>query len=1040
MANDERIKKLQLLLKDLFQFENNDLDFGIYRIINIKRKEISEFIDKELFDIIKEKIKTVEDNTELQKSLEILKNEIKITFGCDIQEAKTKYAETPKVNEYINKEKELKVADKENEIEEEIYDDIINFFSRYYDKGDFISKRRYSKDNKYAIPYNGEEVYLYWANNDQYYVKTSEDFKNYYFNAGELKVSFKIESEEVDVEKNNIKDEKEKFFIFKDADYDARGKKLVIKFGYRELSEEEKQEISESSDKEKIGKDEVNGYNFTHIQEKIGIYGLSDMQKKHTRIDGEKSDKSELGWHLNKYTTKNTSDYFIHKDLKKFLNQELDFYIKNELLHIDDIDSKQNFDISLKRVRVFKEITLKIIQFLSQIEDFQKKLWEKKKFVISTDYCITLDLIDEKHYSTILKNQVQLEEWKNLYSFDIDEEVKKLKGKLTGQGENDKWKKNEILKQNPTLVLDTKFYDDDFKYQILSEIENLDKKTTGILINSENFQALNLLLNKYKEKIKCCYFDPPYNRGDDEFLYKDGFKHSSWLTMIKQSTRYAHLLLNSDGAFFISCDENEMVNLGSLLQSEFGVNNHFETIIWNKRVPKNDKGIGNIHEYIYLFCPNALLRNALGKSFIMRKDALEEIYAFVDKLKRQKLPLLDAQIKLKEFYSKQGFDRGITLYCELDPNYEIWGKINMSWPNPQTEGPRYEIINPITTKPVPIPKKGWRWIEETFHDKENTDPIYVLPDGCMMKGRIWYSTDVKTQPSSITYLREVESFLLRSVISLKSDGSLMLEQLGLTGGIDYPKPVRLMERIIYSVGEKDGYFLDSFAGSGTTGHAVLTLNKEDNGHRKFILMEMGQYFDSVLKRRILKVIYSDNWKEGKPQDNDGSKSQIIKYQTLEQYEDSLNNIDFKEPNTLAKESKDYKIKYMLEFEAKDNNVFLNLDAIDNPFEYKLKIENKECNIDLIETFNYIAGIDVKSIQRKQNMKVDYVIVKGQRKDKDVIVIWRNKTDGFDPKNDKEFVETEILKEEYDEIFVNGDSLMADAKSVDEILKSNMLVE
>lgn len=242
--------------------------------------------------------------------------------------------------------------------------------------------------------------------------------------------------------------------------------------------------------------------------------------------------------------------------------------------------------------------------------------------------------------------------------------------------------------------------------------------------------------------------------------------------------------------------------------------------------------------------------------------------------------------------------------------------------------------------------------------------------------------------------------------------------------------------------EGKGIVIDYFAGSGTTGHAVLKLNKDDRGNRKFILVEMGQYFDTVLKPRILKVIYSDKWKEGKPQDNDGSKWHIIKYQTLEQYEDSLNNIDFIEPNTLVKESKDYNIKYMLEFESKDNNVFLNLDSLDNPFKYKLKIENRKepSNVDLVETFNYIAGIDVKSIQRMQDKKVDYIIVKGLRNDKDVIIIWRNKNEDFDPKRDKVFVETEILKEEYNEIFVNGNSLIADAKSVDDVLKSNMLVE
>ncbi len=263
----------------------------------------------------------------------------------------------------------------------------------------------------------------------------------------------------------------------------------------------------------------------------------------------------------------------------------------------------------------------------------------------------------------------------------------------------------------------------------------------------------------------------------------------------------------------------------------------------------------------------------------------------------------------------------------------------------------------------------------------------------------------------------------------------------------YPKSVYTVLDCIQSItyNDKKSYILDFFAGSGTTGHAVLKLNRKDNGKRKFFLIEMAQYFETVLKPRILKSIYSDSWKNGIPQKKNGSKKQIIKYQKLEQYEDSLNNIDIIKPNTLALESKDYKIKYMLNFETKDSNVFLNIDLLDNPFDYKLDIEEqnqiKTYNVDLIETFNYLAGIFVDKIIKKQENSVDYIIVKGNREEKKVIVIWRNKNDSFDPKQDKEFVEKKILADdEYDEIFVNGSSLIKKAISLDVIFKKSMLGE
>jgi adenine-specific DNA-methyltransferase len=1012
--NDEKIMELQSIIRKLFQFDNSDLDFGIYRIINIKRKEISEFIDKELFDIINKKIKKLGDNSELKSAVDSLRVDIEESFGCNIEEAKTKYAETPKVKSYIDKEKELKATEKEAEIEGEIYDDIINFFSRYYDKGDFISKRRYSKDNKYAIPYNGEEVYLYWANNDQYYIKTGENFKNYSFKADSLKVKFELVSEEVEVEKGNIKDPEKKSFIFHDANYDADKKLVSVLFGYRGLADEETNAITALTEKKNVGKDEVNTYNLKKINEKIALFGLSDLQKKHIKMDGEKSDKSELEWHLNKYTTKNTTDYFIHKNLKRFLSQELDFYIKNEILHIDDIQSKEIFNSTVNKIKTFKEISLKIIEFLSQVEDFQKMLWEKRKFVISTDYCMTLDYVAEKYYPKILENKAQLEEWMKLYSFDIEKEAKLLKGKLTAQGKSETEKKIEVLKQNPTLVIDTKFYEEDFKYQLISEIDDLDEKTNGILIKSENFQALNLLMNKCRERIQCCYIDPPYNTGGDGFLYKDGFNHSSWLSMMENRLSLFYYLLNEKGVIFSSIDDNENINIRKLFDLIFNENNFVSDLIWRKKTGASDaKGIATITEYVPTYIKNI---EYLEQSFTKNKNSYDP----------NRYALSDEHEKRRGKHYVDNLDRGGIRYSD-SLNYPIkCPDGSITYPNGRTE-----FIN-----------DGWIWTwgkDKLEWGIKNGFIVFKKSESVSSGWRVYYKNYVNVNNKDEFIERSApHKNLILDIIN--TEGTLEINNLFNYKIYKYPKPSRFIKEIISYVCQSK-VVLDFFAGSGTTGHAVLKLNKEDEGNRKFILVEMAEYFDTVLKPRILKVIYSDNWKEGKPLDNNGSKKQIIKYQVLEQYEDSLNNINFAKPNVIAKESKDYKIKYMLEFESKGSNVFLNLDALDNPFEYKLKFEEnnelKEKNIDLVETFNYLAGITVKSIKKVANGPITYVIVKGYRNEKDVIVIWRNKPEGFDPVKDKEFIEKEILKEEYDEILVNGNSLVKGAKSIDEIFKTSM---
>ncbi|MHA1758928.1 MAG: DNA methyltransferase, partial [Promethearchaeota archaeon] len=561
MQNEPRETREILIktLKELFQFDKNDLDFGIYRILNIKRREIKRFIEKDLFEIISSEIKIFDNSNDLSKKLSDLQNEIETTFGCGIEEALNNNPRAPKVLEYMRIKSELEQKGNKVELEEEIFDHLINFFSRYYDNGDFISKRRYSGENSYVIPYNGEEIYLYWANHDQYYIKTAENFRNYTFKAGDWSINFEIAEEDVSIEKANIKDPEKKYFIYHDLK--VVGNNVNIYFGYRGLTDEEKKSILEQSKKKTITRETVNLYNLNEIRGNVLISPIKELYKKHERLDGTISNRTELEWHLDKYTTKNISDYFIHKNLKGFLSRELDFYIKNEILDIDKISSEMDLKRTLKLIKVFKGIALMIIDFLSQIEEFQKRLWEKKKFVLSTDYLITLDYIDEKYYPEILKNSMQLNWWKDILKFEIKTSNKDLEKTLLKYSSTTDNNPINILKAHKTLVINTRFFSTDFKYKILSEIKGLSDKITGLLIHSENFQGLALLSNKYNSKIDLVYLDPPYNTGNDEFIYKDRFKHSSWLSMMNELIKFFPKLGNDMTTFFISIDNNELTHL-----------------------------------------------------------------------------------------------------------------------------------------------------------------------------------------------------------------------------------------------------------------------------------------------------------------------------------------------------------------------------------------------------------------------------------------------------------------------------------------------
>lgn len=440
--------------------------------------------------------------------------------------------------------------------------------------------------------------------------------------------------------------------------------------------------------------------------------------------------------------------------------------------------------------------------------------------------------------------------------------------------------------------------------------------TENIFIEGENLEVLKVLQKSYYGKVKCIIIDPPYNTGNDSFIYPDSFKenkeeyqkrigekdeegylmkegmfrknskdsghyHSNWLSMMYPRLFLAKNLLREDGVIFVHIDDNEVHNLRMIMNEIFGEENFIECINWNKRIPKNDKGIGSIHEYILVFVKDSSLKH----EFLMGKEGIEEIDELLSKLKKKKTPIPEAENEVRKLYNKKGYDRGITLYNSLDSDYRLWGKINMSWPNANTFGPRYEVKHPKTGNAVKIPDRGWRWKEESFNEAAKIvegkyQSIVELHDGSFVCGRIWFDKDENTQPSSINYLDELDKLLLRSIISLKSDGGIEVEKLFEGKSyFSYPKPTSLTKLLLNSIEtNQDDIILDFFAGSGTTAQAVLELNQEDEKQRKFILAQLPEpceqnseaskagfkTISDVSKERIRKVIKSIEQENSKP--------------------------------------------------------------------------------------------------------------------------------------------------------------------------------
>lgn len=365
-------------LREIFQLDRNDLDFGLYRIMNLKSEEVSKFIEEDLLPQVKNGLASyaAEDSVAIKEELDKTVASLRAA-GLPEEQINA----TPKVVELNEK---LKDAFSPEKVENEIYSDLYNFFKRYYSDGDFMSLRRY-KEGVYALPYEGEEVKLHWANADQYYIKSSETLSNYTFKIEGKKIRFEVV--DATTEQNNNNDDKNRRFrLYKGTEEEpknpvsVRNGEFVIAFTYLAT---EGNALTQKNINEEI------------FDELLANPLLANIAEALKRTTSDASRLPILQKHINNFTAKNTFDYFIHKDLRGFLNRELDFFIKNEIMHLDDIENEPAAKVEqyLGKIKVLRTVAHKIIDFLASIENFQKKLWLKKKFVLETNYCITLDRV-----------------------------------------------------------------------------------------------------------------------------------------------------------------------------------------------------------------------------------------------------------------------------------------------------------------------------------------------------------------------------------------------------------------------------------------------------------------------------------------------------------------------------------------------------------------------------------------------------------------------------------------------------------------------
>lgn len=355
------------------------------------------------------------------------------------------------------------------------------------------------------------------------------------------------------------------------------------------------------------------------------------------------------------------------------------------------------------------------------------------------------------------------------------------------------------------------------------------------IIHGDNLEALKALLPEYERKIKCIYIDPPYNTGEESWVYNDNVndpkikkwlhsvvgkegedlsRHEKWLCMMYPRLKLLQKLLSDDGAIFISIDDNELANLKLICDEVFGSTNFITNFIWEKRTNReNRKEISYRHDYILAYRKNRLSPDSSIKLLTMSGEALA----------RYKNPDND--------------HRGL---WKSDPATAQSGHA--------TEGQFYVLTAPNGKKHHLQSGRCWVYTEDVM----NT---------AIKDNRIWFGKDGKGVPRVKTYLNSKERGLVPETIWFSNDvGTNESAKVDLKAMFDgnavfqTPKPFTLIERVLQISTNQDSIILDSFAGSGTTAHAILNLNKQDGGTRKFILIEMENYADTITAERVKRVI------------------------------------------------------------------------------------------------------------------------------------------------------------------------------------------
>lgn len=791
------------------------------------------------------------------------------------------------------------------EFREELFDKLYTFFQRYFsESGSIYFRYTALHQNVYEKVYTDDrDVILFWKTHMLYYVKTDRIFTS--LNVEVDGVKFFFDASKMTLKKSNEKRE--------------------VVYAFRKVQPEDGTLVFDVAYSEKGKTTKVDDI-------------LKDIKKANGKLDDETLNKA-----FRVFEKQSEVDFFINKDARAFLQEQFDLWLYQYLFAGQNVWSEAR----LAQLQVLKAIAYKVIDFISQFEDELVKIWNKPKFVRNSHYVLTLDKLGS---SPVLEKLLahpnlpqQVQEWRDLGMVGEDFKLEMLTQKDAAGA--------PLHPQYQYLPIDTKYFSD-LELDILALFDDLDSALDGWLVHSENYQALNSIGQKYYRRMKGIYIDPPYNTGKDEFVYRDTFRHSSWQSMMNNRLLKTVDFMDDRGAIFVSVDEIECSKLEENMRSVFNPENYIATYIWEGG-RKNDSRLTSIsHEYIIGFAKNLALLNKEKIAWQIRKPGIDDIYKKAQSLKRE---LNDDFYQISTRLS-QWFD-GLPDNHPAKRQRQYWAvdKRGVYFPSDigwhGGNGPRYEVIHPVTGQPCKIPERGWMY------------PDQKRMAEAMGENLVHFWEDHTKVPSSKAYLKDNEFEVLNSVFYQDRRGPTkrLRDMFGRasTGRdvFENPKDEKIISRYFKAIGDANDLFMDFFAGSGTTAHAVMNLNRADGGRRKYILMEMGEHFNTIILPRIKKVAFSDKWKAGKVNDGAGM-SHFVKYYDLEQYEDVLRRAHYADADLFHNPYEDPYHSYVF---LRDLKMLDSVEIDEEGNKAHFHPERLYPDIDLAETLSQRRGKWIKRI-------------------------------------------------------------------------------